>query len=171
MAAASRRPPRATSRLRGQLHAVASWPRTRLGVEIVLALIVGAAAFVLAAVASAAARSHVPAVLLGVVLLVAVLAIVRFAGILYALPAGVATILAFDWYFLPPLRKLDPATALVLGLFLVMAVGVGAFVTQAGRVLGAQSRHGAFWRTSRRRFGGWRRWSPARPRRRRSSRR
>jgi signal transduction histidine kinase len=112
---------------------VASWPRTRLGVEIVLALIVGAAAFVLAAVASAAARSHVPAVLLGVVLLVAVLAIVRFAGILYALPAGVATILAFDWYFLPPLRKLDPATALVLGLFLVMAVGVGAFVTQAGR--------------------------------------
>ena len=42
-------------------------------------------------------------------------------------------ILAFDWYFLPPLRKLDAATVLVLGLFLVMAVIVGAFAARAGR--------------------------------------
>src|SRR5207244_10498416 len=105
----------------------------RLGVEIVLALVAGVAAFALAAVAGAAARSHVPAVLLGLLLLLAVLAIARFAGVLYALPVGVVTILAFDWYFLPPLRQLDAATGLVLGLFLVIAVGVGAFVTHAGR--------------------------------------
>ena len=126
----------ATSRLRRQLRAVASrsggwlgWP----GVEIVLALAVGVAAFVLAVVVGAAARSHVPAVLFGVLLLLAVLAVARFAGILYALPAGVVTILAFDWYFLPPLRNLDAATVLVLGLFLGMAVIVGAAATQAGR--------------------------------------
>ena len=61
------------------------------------------------------------------------LAVARFAGVLYALPVGVVTIEAFDWYFLPPLRNLDRATVLVLGLFLAMAVIVGAVATQAGR--------------------------------------
>ena len=137
MAAGFRRAARgATSRLRGQLRAVASRSGGRLGwpgLEIVLALAVGVAAFVLAAVVGAAARSHVPAVLFGVLLLLAVLAVARFAGILYALPVGVVTILAFDWYFLPPLRNLDGATVLVLGLFLAMSVIVGAVATQAGR--------------------------------------
>jgi GAF domain-containing protein len=102
-------------------------------VEIVLAVVVGVAAFVAAALVSTAARSHVPAVLFGLLLLAAVLAVARFAGILYALPVGVVTILAFDWYFLPPLRNLDAATVLVLGLFLAMSVIVGAVTTQAGR--------------------------------------
>src|SRR6266516_4618293 len=109
------------------------WRRGRFWVEIVLAVVVGVAAFVVAAVLSTAARSHVPTVLLGVVLLLAVLAVARFAGILYALPVGVVTIAAFDWYFLPPLRNLDGATVLVLSLFLGMAVIVGAVATQAGR--------------------------------------
>jgi signal transduction histidine kinase len=109
------------------------WWRGRFWVEIVLAVVVGVAAFVVAAVVSTAARSHVPTVLLGLVLLLAVLAVARFAGILYALPVGVVTILAFDWYFLPPLRNLDGATVLVLGLFLGMSVIVGALATQAGR--------------------------------------
>jgi K+-sensing histidine kinase KdpD len=101
-------------------------------VEIGLALAVGAAAFVLAGV-PAPPRSHLPAVLFGVLLLAAVLAVTRVAGILYELPVGVVTILAFDWYFLPPLRALDAGTVLVLGLFLVMAVTVGAFATLAVR--------------------------------------
>jgi signal transduction histidine kinase len=109
------------------------WRRGRFWVEIVLAVVVGVVAFVLAAVVSTAARSHVPAVLFGLLLLLAVLAVARFAGILYALPVGVVTIEAFDWYFLPPLRALDGATVLVLGLFLAMAVTVGAVATQAGR--------------------------------------
>jgi GAF domain-containing protein len=143
MTAASRRPSRTTGRLREQLRAVGSWPRGRLWLEIGLALVVGVAAFVLVAAAGAAARSHVPAVLLGVLLLAAVLAVARFAGIMYSLPVGVVTILAFDWYFLPPLRGLDAGTALVLGLFLVMAVGVGAFTTHAGRrVTGSEQARG-----------------------------
>ena len=107
--------------------------RGRFWVEIVLAVVVGVAAFVVAAVVSTAARSHVPAVLLGLLLLLVVLAVARLAGILYALPVGVVTIEAFDWYFLPPLRNLDGATVLVLGLFLGMSVIVGAVATQAGR--------------------------------------
>jgi len=109
------------------------WRRRRFWVEIVLAVLVGVAAFVIAALVSTAARSHVPSLLLGLLLLLAVLAVARFAGILYALPVGVVTIEAFDWYFLPPLRNLDRATVLVLGLFLAMAVIVGAVATQAGR--------------------------------------
>jgi GAF domain-containing protein len=92
------------------------WRRGRFWVEIVLAVLVGVAAFVVAAAVSTAARSNVPAVLLGLLFLLAVLAVARFAGILYALPVGVVTIEAFDWYFLPPLRNLDGATVLVLGL-------------------------------------------------------
>ena len=109
------------------------WRRTRFWVEIVLAVVVGVAAFVLAALVSTAARSHVPAVLLGLLFLLAVLTVARVAGILYALPVGVVIIEAFDWYFLPPLRALDAATVLVLGLFLAMAVTVGAVAAQAGR--------------------------------------
>jgi signal transduction histidine kinase/putative methionine-R-sulfoxide reductase with GAF domain len=109
------------------------WRRERFWVEIVQAVLVGVAAFVVAAVVSTVARSHVPVVLLGLLLLLAVLAVARLAGILYALPVGVVTIEAFDWYFLPPLRNLDGATVLVLGLFLGMSVIVGAVATQTSR--------------------------------------
>ena len=109
------------------------WRRRRFWVEIVLAVVVGVAAFVVAALVGTAARSHVPAVLLGLLFLLAVLAVARVGGILFALPVGVVIIEAFDWYFLPPLRVLDAATVLVLGLFLGMAVIVGAVAAQASR--------------------------------------
>ena len=107
--------------------------RPALWVEVVLAVVVGVVAFVVAAAVSTAARSHVPEVLLGLFFLLVVLAVARFAGIMYALPVGVVTIEAFDLYFLPPLHNLDGATMLVLGLFLAMSVIVGAVATQAGR--------------------------------------
>ena len=147
------------------------WRHGRFWLEIVLAVLVGVAAFVAAAVVSTAARSHVPAVLLGLLLLLAVLAVARFAGIMYALPVGVVTIEAFDWYFLPPLRNLDGATVLVLGLFLGMSVIVGTVATRPAAARPGQNRHGACWPASRRRYGGWRRWSPPSRRAQRSSRR
>ena len=119
-----------------QVVRVTSWSQRRPGrfwVEIVLAVVVGVAAFVAAAVVSTVARSHVPAVLLGLFFLLVVLAVARFAGILYALPVGAVTIEAFDWYFLPPLRNLDGATVFVLALFLAVSIIVGGFATQAGR--------------------------------------
>jgi K+-sensing histidine kinase KdpD len=126
---------------------VTSWLgryRGRLLVEIVLAAAAGVAAFVVAALVSAAARPHVPPVLVGPLLLLAVLAVARFAGILYALPVGVATILAFDWYLLPPLRDLDAATVLVLSLFLGTSVIVGAFATTTSRrVIASEQARGA----------------------------
>src|SRR4029079_10665899 len=92
-------------------------------------------------------------VLLGLLLLLAVLAIARYAGILYALPVGVVTILAFDWYFLPPLRALNAATVLVLGLFLGVAVIVGAVATQAGRRAAGSEQARGVLRSEERRVG------------------
>jgi signal transduction histidine kinase len=115
---------------------VTAWWRRyggRLWVEVVLSFVVGAAAFVLASLLSAAARSHVPAALLAGFFLLLIIAVAYLAGILYALPVGIVSILAFDWYFLPPLRILDGATVFVLGMFLAMSVIVGALATRAGR--------------------------------------
>jgi hypothetical protein len=49
------------------------------------------------------------------------------------LPVGVAAVLTFDWYFLPPLRALDRDTVLLLGTFLIMSVLVGEAATRASR--------------------------------------
>ncbi|TDW22019.1 GAF domain-containing sensor histidine kinase [Kribbella kalugense] len=111
------------------------WVRLRgsLLLQCVGALAAGVVAFVLAAVVCTEARGHVHVVIVGVVLLIVVFGIVRLTGILYALPIGVVVILAFDWYILPPLRALDAATVLLLVLFLVMSVIIGAVTTEAGR--------------------------------------
>jgi len=110
-----------------------AWYRRRLWAEVALAVVVSLVAFALAVVAFTAARDHVPAVLVGALFLLVVLAVARLAGILFALPVGVVIIQAFDWYFLPPLRALDGATVFVLGLFLAMTVMVAAITTEAGR--------------------------------------
>ena len=107
--------------------------RGRLEAEIFLALVVGAAAFALAALLSAAARTHVRGELLGAFFILVVLAVAHIGGVLYALPVGVVSIEAFDWYFLPPLHHLDAATLSVLVLLLVMSVAVGAVAARAGR--------------------------------------
>jgi hypothetical protein len=62
--------------------------RGRLEAEIVLAFVAGGAAFVLAALISAAARSHVPGELLGAFFILVVVVIAHFGGVLYALPVG-----------------------------------------------------------------------------------
>jgi signal transduction histidine kinase len=113
---------------------VTAWPRRdprRLEAEIVLAFVAGVAAFLVASLISTAARSHVPGTLLACVFLLAILAVAHYGGVLYALPVGAVSIQAFDWYFLPPLRVLDPATVLVLGLTLLMSVLVGALASRA----------------------------------------
>ena len=115
--------------------------RVRLGTEtaidVVSALGAGVIAFVLASLLSAAARSHFLGLatgpLVALVLLAFAIAVARVAGILYALPVGVVSVLAFDWFYLPPLRILDGATIFVLSLFLLMSVGVGEVAASALR--------------------------------------
>ena len=102
-------------------------------VEALLALAMGIAAFTITAVLGTAVRSHLPEVVFAALIVVAVAVLSRSMGILFALPVGVAAVLAFDWYFLPPLRALDRNTLLVLGTFLIVSVVVGAATVRAGR--------------------------------------
>ncbi|MCW2985202.1 MAG: hypothetical protein JWR63_2772, partial [Conexibacter sp.] len=113
----------------------ALWRRSRgrIEVEIVSAFVVGAAAFVVAAVVGNAARSHVPAAVLGLLFIAAVIAVAWFGGIVYAAPVGLVTLQAFDWYFLPPLRVLDGATVFVLAVSMLTAVLIAEIASVAAR--------------------------------------
>ena len=86
---------------------------------------------VVAAFVGNAARSHVPDLLMGLVFLGGVLAVAQFAGIVYAVPVGVVTFQAFDWYFLPPLRSLNGATVVLLALSLATSLLVAEVASRA----------------------------------------
>ncbi|MDQ1512692.1 MAG: hypothetical protein QOC59_534, partial [Microbacteriaceae bacterium] len=116
----------------------------RTVLEIARALAVGVAAFATTALIGTAARSRVPELIFGLFLLAGVVVLARSAGILLALPVGVGAVLAFDWYFLPPLRALDANTVLVLGTFLMASVIVAEAATRAGRrAISAERARGA----------------------------
>ncbi len=104
--------------------------------EIALATATGAGTFALAAVALDGISSGVVVALLGVVYIVAVIAIARFAGIAYAVPVGMAGMLAYDWFYLPPTHPLefpDVANLVDLIVYLGVAVLLGELATHAAR--------------------------------------
>ncbi|MFC3740450.1 GAF domain-containing sensor histidine kinase [Paractinoplanes deccanensis] len=110
--------------------------RLPLSLEVTFSLLSGVGSFVAVALLSTYLRNHVPTVhapLLGVVLLAVVLVLARTAGIMYALPVGVAAVQAFDWFFLPPLRDLNDTSLIVLGLFISTATIVATVATVATR--------------------------------------
>jgi signal transduction histidine kinase len=128
---------------------VAAWERVGrlpLGAEIALALAAGAGTFALVAVALAGIDSGVAAALLGVVFLVAVISIARFVSIAYAVPVGMAGMLAFDWFYLPPTHPLefpDSPNLADLVIYLAVAVLLGVLAAHAaGRAAAAERARG-----------------------------
>jgi signal transduction histidine kinase/type II secretory pathway pseudopilin PulG len=123
----------------GSLVLMIAWSRRyrgRLVAEIAVAFVVGAVAFAAVAVISAAARDHVPGALLGFVLILAVLAVAYRRGVVYAVPVGLASIVAFDWYFLPPTHALaapNIGSVLALAVFILTSVLVGEVAAGARR--------------------------------------
>jgi signal transduction histidine kinase len=107
--------------------------RERVELEIVLAFAVSAGAFVVAAVIGTAARGQVSPWIMGPLFIAVVLAIARFRGVVYAVPVGLVSLQAFDWYFLPPLRALDGATVFVLAVSILVAILVAEVASHAGR--------------------------------------
>jgi signal transduction histidine kinase len=106
-----------------------------LGVEIALAFTAGAAAFALAAVVFDGVDSDVVVVLLGAIYLASVVAVAQ-VGIAYAVPVGMAGILAYDWYYLPPTHPLevpDSANLVHLIVYLGVAVLLGELAAHAAR--------------------------------------
>ena len=110
--------------------------RLPLGAEIALAFTAGAGTFALAGVALEGIGSGVVVVILGVTYLFAVIAIARFTGIAYAVPVGMAGMLAYDWFYLPPTHPLEfPDSANLVDLigYLCVSVLLGELAAHAAR--------------------------------------
>ncbi|HEY0447832.1 GAF domain-containing protein [Actinophytocola sp.] len=110
--------------------------RLPLGAEIALAFATGAGAFALAGVVLAGVGTDLVVALLGVVYVAVVVAVARFANIAYAVPVGMAGILAYDWFFLPPTHPLtfpDSANLVDLVVYLGVAVLLGELAAHAAR--------------------------------------
>src|SRR2546430_12985455 len=74
-----------------------------------------------------AARSFAPVLSLGVLYLLAVVAVAVLFGLAYAIAVSVASMLAFNFFFLPPVHTFalsDSANWFALGVYLITAVVV-----------------------------------------------
>jgi signal transduction histidine kinase len=110
--------------------------RLPLGAEIALAFATGAGTFALAALALDRIDTGGHVAVLGVVYLAGVVAIARFAGIAYAVPAGMAGMLAYDWFHLAPTHPFefpDSANLVDLIAYLLVAVLLGELAAHTTR--------------------------------------
>jgi two-component system sensor histidine kinase KdpD len=83
-----------------------------------------------------AVRDYVPVLSLGVLYLPAVLVVAVFFGLVFAVSVSVASMLAFNFFFLPPVHTLalrDSENWFALGVYLVTAVVVSELATRSRR--------------------------------------
>ena len=99
--------------------------------EPVLAFAAGAATFWLAGAALAAVDSDLVVALFGAGFVAALIAVARILGVAYAVPVGMAGMLAYDWFYLPPTHAFEvPDTANFVDL--VVYLGAGVLIGQLG---------------------------------------
>ena len=98
------------------------------------ALITSVAAVALVTASIYALDSFTPVLSLGVLYLFAVLPVAVLFGLAWAIPVSVASMLAFNWFFLPPkhtLRLTDGENWIALAVFLVTAVVVSVLAARS----------------------------------------
>ena len=98
------------------------------------ALITSAAAVALVTASIYALDSFAPVLSLGVLYVFAVLPVAVLFGLAWAIPVSVASMLAFNWFFLPPkhtLRLSDGENWIALAVYLVTAVVVSALAMRS----------------------------------------
>jgi two-component system sensor histidine kinase KdpD len=84
-----------------------------------------------------ALRPVAPDVSLGVLYVIAVVAVAVVCGLAYAIPVSIASMLVFNFLFLPPLHTFslrDSANWVALGVYLVVSVVVGELATRSRRL-------------------------------------
>ena len=94
------------------------------------------AAVAVVTVAISLVKPYVPVLSLGVLYVFAVLPVAVWWGLAYALPVSVASMLAFNWFFLPPVHTLtlrDGANWFALAVYLGTAVVVSGLAARARR--------------------------------------
>jgi K+-sensing histidine kinase KdpD len=108
-----------------------TWARRATGVlvSVVAVALVTGAVFVLRPVA--------PVLSLGVLYVIAVVAVAVICGLAYAIPASIASMLTFNFLFLPPVHTLalhDSANWVALAVYIVVAVVVSELATRSRRL-------------------------------------
>jgi two-component system, OmpR family, sensor histidine kinase KdpD len=104
--------------------------------DVVVGLLASVGAVVVVSAAIALLHPYVPVLSLGVLYVFAVLPIAVGWGLGFAVAVSIASMLAFNWFFLPPKHTLqlrDGANWLALAVYLVTAVVVSALATRARR--------------------------------------
>ena len=100
----------------------------------VSALSTGAGALLGSAILIAVPLPHVHVVAVGALYILIVLMVARYCGIAYAIPVGVASVVALDWYHLPPTHSSglpDAQDAVSLAVYLLSGVALGQLAAQA----------------------------------------
>jgi K+-sensing histidine kinase KdpD len=104
--------------------------------ELAVGLLASAGAVVFVTAAIAELKPYVPVLSLGVLYVFAVLPVAVFWGIGLATLVSIASMLAFNWFFLPPTHTFqlrDGANWLALAVYLVTAIVVSALAARARR--------------------------------------
>jgi two-component system sensor histidine kinase KdpD len=104
--------------------------------DLMVGLLASVGAVVVVSVAIEVLHPYVPVLSLGVLYVFAVLPIAVAWGLGFAVTVSIASMLAFNWFFLPPKHTLqlrDGANWLALAVYLVTAVVVSALAAQARR--------------------------------------
>jgi two-component system, OmpR family, sensor histidine kinase KdpD len=109
----------------------------RIGLaEAAVAALASAGAVALVTAGIAIAKPYVPVLSLGVLYVFAVLPVAVAWGLVYAVPVSVASMLAFNWFFLPPTHTFalrDSENWFALAVYLVTAVVVSDLAARARR--------------------------------------
>src|SRR5881275_2702023 len=104
--------------------------------ELLVGLLASAGAVVFVSAVIAVVKRWVPVLSLGVLYIFAVLPVATFWGLGLACLVSVASMLAFNWFFLPPTHTFqlqDTANWLALAVYLVTGVVVSVLATQVRR--------------------------------------
>jgi two-component system sensor histidine kinase KdpD len=104
--------------------------------EILVGVLASAGAVALVTAAIAVARPYVPVLSLGVLYVFAVLPVAVVWGLAFAIPVSVASMLAFNWFYLPPTHTFslqDSENWFALAVYLVTAVVVSDLAARARR--------------------------------------
>src|SRR5207237_8787424 len=111
--------------------------RRPIGVaEAIVAALASAGAVALVTAAIALVEPYVPVLSLGVLYVFAVLPVAVFWGLVFAVPVSVASMLAFNWFYLPPRHTFalsDGANWFALAVYLVTAIVVSGLAARARR--------------------------------------
>ncbi len=109
--------------------------RRALSAELALTFLAGIGTFSVVGYVLVTIEPDVPVLLLAVPIVGAVVGLARRAGVAYAVPVAMASVLAYDWYFIPPTHAHefpDAENLAAVVVFVALGVAIGQIASRAG---------------------------------------